>query len=353
MVDTTSENEDDEEVTFNYLIFLQIPYQELLSNSSTLFTRYKVLKKKFFKLTREFDSLKKENDILKKEMKNMLNSRKKTPVMVPGQWLLTSHDRKKVYVPRLETKDKCMISINNDQWTWQKKLGHASLGLISKLKKNNLMRRLPCFVYKTNFYVMFVKKGNKPTRTSSLGEKYYGLVVVYDYSIWTWVMFLAHKDEYFKVFSIFYKQVQTEKGENLKIQTFNNSVRIRNSLLFFCPRMPQQNGDNLEKFDPKLNKGTFLRYSIASKTYRVYNSRNLIVEESIHIKFNDYKLDKELSNLNDSFAYLNLGDLQMLSKEFGLDDELKESIDFFKELANKNPSSKAIDHWKHSRQSQN
>ncbi|RDY14831.1 hypothetical protein CR513_00039, partial [Mucuna pruriens] len=36
-------------------------------------------------------------------------------------------------------------------------------------------------------------------------------------------------------------------------------------------------------FDPKLDKGTFFMYSHASKAYRVYKSRTLIVEESIHI----------------------------------------------------------------------
>ena len=30
---------------------------------------------------------------------NLFDSRKETPIMVPGQWLLTTHDRWKVYVP--------------------------------------------------------------------------------------------------------------------------------------------------------------------------------------------------------------------------------------------------------------
>ncbi|RDX71112.1 hypothetical protein CR513_49577, partial [Mucuna pruriens] len=34
----------------------------------------------------------------------------------------------------------CLMSINDDWWTWHKKLGHASLRLISKLKKHNLVR---------------------------------------------------------------------------------------------------------------------------------------------------------------------------------------------------------------------
>ncbi|RDX92477.1 hypothetical protein CR513_25380, partial [Mucuna pruriens] len=64
--------------------------------------------------------------------------------------------------------------------------------------------------------------------------------------------------------------------------------------------------DNLGKFDPKSNNGTFLGYSKTSKAYRIYNFRTLTVEESIHMKFNDFKLDKELPELDDSFIDLGL-----------------------------------------------
>ena len=46
-----------------------------------------------------------------------------------------------------------------------------------------------------------------PTRTTSLGEKKYSLVIIDDYSMDTWVMFLAHKDEAFTIFQKFYKKV--------------------------------------------------------------------------------------------------------------------------------------------------
>ncbi|RDX78791.1 hypothetical protein CR513_40877, partial [Mucuna pruriens] len=76
--------------------------------------------------------------------------------------------------------------------------------------------------------------------------------------------------------------------------------------------------DNLGNFDPKFDKGTFLGYFNASKAYKVYNSRSL-VEEFIHVKFNDFKPDKELLELNNSFA-----DLNTSSKESYLDKEPKE-----------------------------
>ncbi|RDX67556.1 hypothetical protein CR513_53555, partial [Mucuna pruriens] len=62
--------------------------------------------------------------------------------------------------------------------------------------------------------------------------------------------------------------------------------------------------NNLGKFDPKSDKGTFLCPK------HIDNSRTLKVEESIH--------------LNESFANLNLEDLRIPSKELDLDDKLKE-----------------------------
>ncbi|RDY06981.1 hypothetical protein CR513_08951, partial [Mucuna pruriens] len=83
-----------------------------------------------------------------------------------------------------------------------------------------------------------------PTRIASISGKHYGLVVVDDYSKWTWVMFLTHKDESFKVFYIFYKKVQNKKainiasiksdhGENLKMKTFKGSMKNMVSFIIF------------------------------------------------------------------------------------------------------------------------
>jgi len=48
-------------------------------------------------------------------------------------------------------------------------------------------------------------------RKLSMGGKKYGFVIVDNYSRYTWVYFLAHKHESFKVFEIFCKRVQNEK----------------------------------------------------------------------------------------------------------------------------------------------
>ena len=45
--------------------------------------------------------------------------------------------------------------------------------------------------------------------------------------------------------------------------------------------------DNLHKFDAKVDEDIVLGYSIFSKAYRVFNKYTLIVEESIHVIFDE------------------------------------------------------------------
>ena len=50
-----------------------------------------------------------------------------------------------------------------------------------------------------------------PTRVAILGRMHYAYVLVDDYSRYTWVCFLAHKNDAFKAFENFVKRVQKEK----------------------------------------------------------------------------------------------------------------------------------------------
>ena len=72
---------------------------------------------------------------------------------------------------------------------------------------------------------------------------------------------------------------------------------------FGCTCFIHNNGkDNLGKFDARSDEGIFIGYSTSSKAYRVYSKRTKIVEESIHVVF-DEKSDGVLS---EGFADLNL-----------------------------------------------
>ena len=58
-------------------------------------------------------------------------------------------------------------------------------------------------------------------------------------------------------------------------------------LIFGCKCYILKIKDNLGKFDSKFDVGIFLGYSNTSKTYGVYIKRTLIVEEFIHVIFDE------------------------------------------------------------------
>ena len=115
---------------------------------------------------------------------------------------------------------------NKISWLWHRRLGHASMDLMSKLIRKDLVRGLSKVKFETNKLCDACQLGKQtknsfrpknvvstsrpleliymnlfgPTRTTSLGEKKYGLMIIDEYSRYTWVMFLAHKDEVFTIF---------------------------------------------------------------------------------------------------------------------------------------------------------
>ncbi|GJZ30126.1 hypothetical protein Tco_0575173 [Tanacetum coccineum] len=56
---------------------------------------------------------------------------------------------------------------------------------------------------------------------------------------------------------------------------------------FGCPVTILNTIDYLGKFDGKADESFFVRYSLNSKAFRVFNSRTRIVEENLHIRFSE------------------------------------------------------------------
>ena len=71
--------------------------------------------------------------------------------------------------------------------------------------------------------------------------------------------------------------------------------------------------DNLGNFDAKSNIGIFLGYSLSSKAYRVFNNKTMVVEESIHVVFDESNDSLERRENIDDDASLNfyMGRLQI------------------------------------------
>jgi hypothetical protein len=93
-----------------------------------------------------------------------------------------------------------------------------------------------------------------PSRIRSMGDKWYALVIVDDYSRYYWVFFLGSKDEVFEHFWSLALRLNNDHSNCLKVIHSDNETEFRKSFfdefclehdidqLFSVPRVPQQNG---------------------------------------------------------------------------------------------------------------
>nr|GEX39421.1 putative ribonuclease H-like domain-containing protein [Tanacetum cinerariifolium] len=163
---------------------------------------------------------------------------------------------------------------------WHKMLGHINFKTINKLVKCNLVRGLPLKVFKNDNTCVACKKGKQhrascktkpvssvdqplymlhmdlfgPTFVKSLNKKNYCFVVTNDYSRFTWVFFLATKDETSPILKTFITGLENQLSLKVKVIRTDNGTEFKNhDLNQFCGmkeikrefsvlRTPQQNG---------------------------------------------------------------------------------------------------------------
>ncbi|KAD5960593.1 hypothetical protein E3N88_12065 [Mikania micrantha] len=97
---------------------------------------------------------------------------------------------------------------------------------------------------------------------------------------------------------------------------------------FGCPCYILNTKDQLTKFDSKVDAGYFVGYSSTCKAYRVFNCRTKIVEETLHVKFNECPKDSIPQNLVEMF---NLDILQHESyqspvESIGVEDDAPKAV---------------------------
>ncbi|GJT73019.1 retrovirus-related pol polyprotein from transposon TNT 1-94 [Tanacetum coccineum] len=188
-----------------------------------------------------------------------------------------------IYVMKLGNKpeDKiCLATLDENSTLWHRRLGHANMQLIQSLASKELVRNLPKLKYDRHFCdaCKIEKQAHAshkaknivsttrclellhmdlfgPSAIRSYGGNRYTLVIVDDYSRFTWTRFLANKTEAFEKFKIFSKMIQNKLGCSIvSIRTdhgreFDNEVQFGNycdlnriSHNFSAPRTPQSNG---------------------------------------------------------------------------------------------------------------
>ncbi|GJY85933.1 retrovirus-related pol polyprotein from transposon TNT 1-94 [Tanacetum coccineum] len=198
-----------------------------------------------------------------------------------------------------------------------------------------------------------------PMRVASINGKKYILVIVDDYSRYTWTLFLRSKDETLETLNTFFKEEGIEhqtstprtpeqngvverqnrtlveaartmlsasklplffwaEAISTACYTQNRSIiipthekmayhiindrkpSIKHLHIFGCTCYLTRDGENLDKMKEKGDPCILVGYSSQSKGYRVYKKRTRLIVESIHLRFNEIKEMFETSVANDT-----------------------------------------------------
>ncbi|GJW25358.1 retrovirus-related pol polyprotein from transposon TNT 1-94 [Tanacetum coccineum] len=261
-------------------------------------------------------------------------------------------------------------------WLWHRRHSHLNFNYINLLSKKDVMVSLPKLKYVkdqlcSSYKVSKAKKSSfktkaipsskgrlnllhidlcGPMRVTSINGKKYILVIVDDYSRYTWTLLLRSKDETPEVLKDFLKMIQQgiehqtstprtpEQNSVVKRRnptlvevarmmfsaskiplffwaeaiatacyTHNRSIiisthektayhiindmkpSIKHLHIFGCTCYLTKDGENLDKMKEKWDPCVMVGYSTQSKGYRVYNKRSRSIVESIHIKFDEIK----------------------------------------------------------------
>ncbi|GJX48604.1 ribonuclease H-like domain-containing protein [Tanacetum coccineum] len=141
-----------------------------------------------------------------------------------------------------------------------------------------------------------------PMRVASVNGKKYILVIVDDYSRFTWVKFLASKDEALDFIIKFLKMIQVRLNATIRnIRTDNGTKFVNQTLCSYyesvgishetsVARTPQKNGvveRRKRKLQAKADIGIFIGYAPKKNAYRIYNRRTRKIIETIHVNFDE------------------------------------------------------------------
>nr|GFA14438.1 hypothetical protein [Tanacetum cinerariifolium] len=277
---------------------------------------------------------------------------------VPRKKNMYSVDMKNI-IPKKDLTCLVAKATNDESMLWHMRLGHINFKNINKLVKDNFVRELPSKRFKNEQTCVACLKGKQhkvsfksiiqifitqpllmlhidlfgPTSMSSIMHKKYCLVITDDFSRFTWVLFLASKDETSRILRSFITEIENLVDKKVKIIRSDNGTEFKNIVMnefyeekvntacyvlnmvlvvkhhfktpyelfrgrtavlsfmrpFGCHVTILNTLDRLGKFDGKSDEGFFVGYSTNSKAFRVYNTRTRKVEENLHINFLENK----------------------------------------------------------------
>nr|GEX95236.1 putative ribonuclease H-like domain-containing protein [Tanacetum cinerariifolium] len=162
-------------------------------------------------------------------------------------------------IPIVNSTDKPVVTLasKTKSWLWHRRLSHLNFGAINHLARQGLVRGLPKLKFEKDHLCLACAKGKstkkthkpksedtnqeklyllhmdlcEPMRVESVNGKKYILVIVDDYSRFTWVKFLQSKDETLDFIVKFLKMIQVRlKVPVRRIQTDNGTEFVNQTL---------------------------------------------------------------------------------------------------------------------------
>ncbi|GKE35142.1 retrovirus-related pol polyprotein from transposon TNT 1-94, partial [Tanacetum coccineum] len=153
----------------------------------------------------------------------------------------------------------CLLSkaSKTKSWLWHRRLSHLNFGTINKLAKQGLVKGLPKLKYTKDHLCSACQMGKSkkeshphkpkpstneklqmlhmnlcgPMRVESINKKSYILVIVDDYSRFTWVKFLRTKDEALEIIIKVLKQAQVSLNATIRYLRTDNGIEFLNQTL--------------------------------------------------------------------------------------------------------------------------
>ncbi|GJW13827.1 retrovirus-related pol polyprotein from transposon TNT 1-94 [Tanacetum coccineum] len=234
----------------------------------------------------------------------------------------------------LKTSPICLLSkaSKTKSWLWHRRLSHLNFGTINKLAKDGLARGIPILKFQKDHLCSACALGKSkksshqpkaedtnheklyllhmdlcgPMRVASINGKRYILVIVDDYSRFTWVRFLRTKDESHEAIIKCIKNIQVRLNATVhNVQTDNGTEFVNQTLREYYENVgishqtsiahtPQQKdiveSVDLGKLDAKADIGIFVGYAPAKKVFRIYNKRTQKIIEIIQVTIDELTL---------------------------------------------------------------
>ncbi|GJR18730.1 putative ribonuclease H-like domain-containing protein [Tanacetum coccineum] len=190
--------------------------------------------------------------------------------------------RNKCYLTEYEDYDGGFVSFGDGKGriSGKRRLGHINFKNMNKLVRGNLVRGLPSKIFENDHSCVACQKRKQhkasckaklvnliskplhmlhmdlfgPINVKSLMKKSYCLVVTNDFSRFSWVFFLATKDETSGILKTFITEIENQLDYKVKVIRSDNGTEFKNSVMnqickmkgikreFSVARTPQQNG---------------------------------------------------------------------------------------------------------------